>query len=602
MKQQKQQKEYGKKFFVPILLILAVLPLITNAHIYDNGLSKQLWSSANGQVTDFFLYYKSHFLMILGAIVTVILAYWLCTGENGRLFDKNAWIPLIPASVFALFSLFSAMGAVHAEDAFLGGYEQFEGVFVLLIYVICFIFVYGYVKKEEVVEWLLNGLTAGSCVVSVLGAFQTFGLDWIQSAWARPLVTTELAGRSGFNIKLTFGKGMAYSTLHNPNYVGSYVAVVLPITILLLFTAKKMTFRVLALISTVCQLIMLYGSQSLTGLIGVAGAVIAALIFLLPYAKKHLLVSVGAVVVCIAAVVCVLVAKPGILNRFTGSEGEKTTNTISSIQTEKNSFEIVTGSGKTVVGEFTSTDSIGSFSLKDKKGKTLETATNNNVVTIAEKGYEKIKFSASAVEVDKTTIPCLEIGADGKTWDLVKKDNKLLYYNPQGRLDKLRKVDSIGFENNYDFATRRGYIWSRTFPMLKSTALIGVGADNFVYEFPNNDYVGKVNSEFNAQLITKPHNMYLQIWTQDGMLACLALISLYVMLVIATWKNCMNAEKKTWLQKTAMAIFCGASGYMVVGLANDSSVCVAPLFWILMGLGFAVNHMIKRSKAKEEEQ
>ena len=363
-----------------------------------------------------------------------------------------------------------------------------------------------------------------------------------------------------------------------------------------------MTFRVLALISTVCQLIMLYGSQSLTGLIGVAGAVIAALIFLFPYVKKHLLVSVGAVVVCIAAVVCVLVAKPGILNRFTGSEGEKTTNTISSIQTKKNSFEIVTGSGKTVVGEFTSTDSIGSFSLKDKKGKTLETATNNNVVTIAEKGYEKIKFSASAVEVDKTTIPCLEIGADGKTWDLVKKDNKLLYYNPQGRLDKLRKVDSIGFENNYDFATRRGYIWSRTFPMLKSTALIGVGADNFVYEFPNNDYVGKVNSEFNAQLITKPHNMYLQIWTQDGMFACLALIALYVMLVIATWKNCMNAEKKTWLHKTAMAIFCGASGYMVVGLANDSSVCVAPLFWILMGLGFAVNHMIKCSKVEEEEQ
>ena len=228
--------------------------------------------------------------------------------------------------------------------------------------------------------------------------------------------------------------------------------------------------------------------------------------------------------------------------------------------------------------------------------------TNNNVVTIAEKGYEKIKFSAAAVEVDKTTIPCLEIGADGKTWDLVKKDNKLLYYNPQGRLDKLRKVDSIGFENNYDFATRRGYIWSRTFPMLKSAALIGVGADNFVYEFPNNDYVGKVNSEFNAQLITKPHNMYLQIWTQDGMFACLALIALYVMLVIVTWKNCMNAEKKTWIHKTAMAIFCGASGYMVVGLANDSSVCVAPLFWILMGLGFAVNHMIKCSKVEEEEQ
>lgn len=64
----------------------------------------------------------------------------------------------------------------------------------------------------------------------------------------------------------------------------------------------------------------------------------------------------------------------------------------------------------------------------------------------------------------------------------------------------------------------------------------------------------------------------------------------------------MNAGEKMWLHKVAVAILCSASGYMVVGLANDSSVCVAPLFWILMGLGFAVNHMIKRSKAKEEEQ
>ena len=72
---------------------------------------------------------------------------------------------------------------------------------------------------------------------------------------------------------------------------------------------------------------------------------------------------------CIAAVVCVLVAKPGILNRFTGSEGEKRRILFRPFRQKKNSFEIVTGSGKTVVGGFTSTDSIGSFSLKDKREK-----------------------------------------------------------------------------------------------------------------------------------------------------------------------------------------------------------------------------------------
>lgn len=603
MKQQKQQKEWGKGFFIPILLIIAVIPLITNAHIYDNGLSKELWSSANGQATDFFLYYKSHILMILGAIVTIILAYWLCIGENGRLFDKNAWIPLIPASVFALFSLFSAMGAVHAEDAFFGGFEQFEGVFVLLTYVVCFVFVYGYIRKEEMVEFLLNGLVVGSCLVSVLGAFQTFGLDWIQSAWAKPFITTELAGRSDFNIKLTFGKGMAYATLHNPNYVGSYVAVALPIMVIIAFTSKKIGYRILAIVSILCQLIMLYGSQSLTGLIGVVGAAFAALIFFLPYVRKHFLVFGGVVLACVVAIVLTLVMKPGILNRFTGSEGQKTTYTVQSIVTKKNSFEIALASGKTIVGEFSSQGSIGSFSLKDAAGKTLSTKTSDKgTVTITDKGYEKVQFSGSAVEVDKTQIPSVEIAADGKTWDLVKKDNKLLYFNPQGRLDKLKKVDSIGFENNYDFATRRGYIWSRTFPMLASTAFIGVGADNFVYEFPNNDYVGKVNSTFDAQIITKPHNMYLQIWTQDGMLACLSLLVLYGMLLVVTWKNCMNDEKKSWLRKVAMAIFCSASGYMVVGIANDSSVCVAPVFWILLGLGFAVNHMISQKEKQENKK
>ena len=56
MNQKKQPKECGNNFFIPILLILAVIPLITNVHIYDNGLSKELWASANGQVADFFLY------------------------------------------------------------------------------------------------------------------------------------------------------------------------------------------------------------------------------------------------------------------------------------------------------------------------------------------------------------------------------------------------------------------------------------------------------------------------------------------------------------------------------------------------------------------
>lgn len=153
------------------------------------------------------------------------------------------------------------------------------------------------------VSVLLHALIIGSLIVSVLGVFQAFSLDWIQSGWARGLLTPELSGMGNFTIKLNFEKGMAYSTLYNPNYVGSYVAIALPITAALAIWAKRIVFKCLAGLSTICQLIMLYASQSLTGFIGLAGAAIVVIVFLFPYTKKHKIVSLCAFAVCAAALV-----------------------------------------------------------------------------------------------------------------------------------------------------------------------------------------------------------------------------------------------------------------------------------------------------------
>lgn len=448
------------------------------------------------------------------------------------------------------------------------------------------------------VSVLLHALIIGSLIVSVLGVFQAFSLDWIQSGWARGLLTPELSGMGNFTIKLNFEKGMAYSTLYNPNYVGSYVAIALPITAALAIWAKRIVFKCLAGLSTICQLIMLYASQSLTGFIGLAGAAIVVIVFLFPYTKKHKIVSLCAFAVCAAALVFFCFVKNGWINRLLKDDTADSSYTIESITTKKNTFEIVTGTKKTLIGHVPTDSSIYSFSLTDKEGNPLPyQKQEDDSVTITEQGYENISFAASAVTVGDDTLESIEIQADGNTYDLVMSDGRLRYYTPVGKLDKLYQVKSFGFENHLDFATRRGYIWSRTFPLLSSTVLFGVGQDNFVYEFPNDDYVGKVNSSFDAQIITKPHNMYLQIWVQDGMFACLALIALFVMLAVSTLKNCFGSVQKTWLQKMAIAILCSASGYMLVGLANDATICVAPVFWILTALGFAVNHMIRQSTA-----
>jgi hypothetical protein len=35
---------------------------------------------------------------------------------------------------------------------------------------------------------------------------------------------------------------------------------------------------------------------------------------------------------------------------------------------------------------------------------------------------------------------------------------------------------------------------------------------------------------------------------------------------------------------------------MVVGISNDSSIAVAPVFWALIGIGIACNHHVKKDK------
>ncbi|MCH5264697.1 MAG: O-antigen ligase family protein [Lachnospiraceae bacterium] len=594
------KKEMSKLLWLPILLVLAVIPLVTIIHMYETDLAESNWFSWNSQVFDFFLYYKSRLLMLIGLAGACLLGYFLATGNYGNFTGKKAYLPLIPAGVFALFSLFSALLSEHAEDAFWGGYEQFEGVFVLLTYVICFSLVYGYACSEKTVELLLEALIIGALIVSLLGAFQAAGLDWIKSGWARGFLSTEIKGAGDFNINLSFPDGTAYATLYNPNYVGSYVAVVLPVTVMLTIWNRKLPFRIMAGIASVCQLIMMYASQSSAGYVGLAGAVMVLLVFALPAMKrngKRTLIGAG---ICVVAIAAVFIAKPGIIQKILLDDTIQSNYMIRSIVTKDDSFTITTESGKTIVGKYDTGDSIYSFSLANEKGEPLAFDGDSfSGVTVTEEGYEKIQFLGANVSLKESseTLPALQIKAGDKSWNLVQQNNKLRYYNLYGKLDKLQKIDSFGFEGNYDFATKRGYIWSRTFPLLPKTIFLGTGADNFTYTFPNNDYVGKINTAFDGQTMTKPHNMYLQIWVQDGMLACLALIALFILLAVDTLKTTFLCREKTWLHRVSIAILCGAAGYMVVGLANDSTICVAPVFWTLMGLGFAVNRLIGKKTA-----
>ncbi|HMA60603.1 MAG TPA: hypothetical protein VKN64_09940 [Halanaerobiales bacterium] len=67
----------------------------------------------------------------------------------------------------------------------------------------------------------------------------------------------------------------------------------------------------------------------------------------------------------------------------------------------------------------------------------------------------------------------------------------------------------------------RGFIWSRSLPLLKETWLLGFGADTYPIYFPQDDNVGKlITFDKTRKIMDKPHNMYLRLQSILEYLLC----------------------------------------------------------------------------------
>lgn len=590
-----KNKGLSTQYAIPLIFILAVIPLVALVAVYRTDIGENAWISGTA-FYDFFLYYKSQLLMLMGLMLmaTLVMAVYRKCEMNWQ--GNRTYAILASLAVLVLFVLLSALFSEHRRDALFGGYEQFEGLFVWVAYAACFLLTYLFVTNEKWVRMLVRGLLIGSLVLSSIGALQTFGLDYMTNEAFLPILTMFLDNVSdGFRITASFGEGVAYATLYNPNYVGSYVALVLPVTVCAGVWEKNIVFRVIAVLSAICQGVMLVGAGSFAGIIGVIMAGVVAIVFLFADIRKNRIVlAVLAGIACLALIVG-LVKRADLWQRFTATAISACDYTVSSIETKEDSFAVTFENGETLTGKNGQNGDIYNLSWTDASGEEVRTkGTLAEGLTMADKRFFGVSFLSMKREVweneTKLLYDVLRVKvSDTVYWDLLISEGKWCYLNGRDKLDTLRKVDSFGFEHQYDLATNRGYIWSRTLPLLKDTLFIGKGADNFVYAFPNDDYVGKTNCGFGAQTVTKPHNMYMQIWVQDGMFACLALVFLYLLMAIRTFRRCFKKGVLMQMQKLQIAIFCALTAYMTAGIANDSTICVAPIFWVLLGLGFAID-------------
>lgn len=565
-----------------LTLVITLLPFIMHLKlvIFDSSAAK-LWGSFIN--LDFYSYYKMIFLLTISALILVIFLLYLRTED---LLITKYYFPMI---IYAIFILLAAVFTEYSEIVIKGFPDRFENSYVLLAYLVLTVVSLNLVAEKESVFFLLKGLLVASALLSIQGIFQFYNLDLLTTSFGKHLVTPP--GLEFFTNQLSFiGKKVIYSTLYNPNYVGSYAVMVLALALTFFMLAKRKRELWVWGFLTLLYYSFLVGSRSRAGFLSFLAVMVLLIIILGRQLKKNY-----CRLIVILFLFCLIFAIMGarsvdsifsdILFPLSESELAKEALILPPIT------QVDFNSKKHILTLFT-TEAKFKFILQDSQFKLLQPDSALTIVKRNSSGveYDFLQFNLSKHQFLANYKSTLKWNYGSKKAVFVYQDSKLYLKGIQGHLFPLTKVEHWGFSGYERLGSSRLYIWSRTIPLLKKTFFIGHGADSFAMYFPQQDVVGKLKY-FNdpAILVDKPHNLYLQIAINTGVLSLLALLVLWLSYLAQSINLYFKASFNCWEQKTGLAVMLAIAAYLMAGFFNDSVVSVAPIFWILLGIGIRIN-------------
>jgi hypothetical protein len=593
-----ENKRLSTVYFLPLLLIAGFVPLIVYAKYIDlTGTTQSLYWTGQQQYLDFFSYWKSRWVI---ALTLIGLIFYIILYKQKKLPFKNLKQYYIPLGIYAIFVIISTIFALDTQTALWGFVDMYQGMFVLLSYVVITFLTINFVNSERDVNLFVNAFLFLMIVEGIIGVTQYFGFDFFQTAIGKRLILPGNIQVDG--LSFSFGPKTIYGTLFNTNFVGSFATLMLPMAVAILLGTKNRKQKITAAFAVVLMLLVWIGCNSRAGYIGVALSALFALLLFRKAIKKYWKVSVGMFLVFVLILVCLNITSEGkIFNRI------KTFNLSSEIQKVRNinttEFEDIT-LGKDTFSIKTNQETLN-FKVEENKlyfldenMKELEVRTHGNQITIKDSRYNRYKITIPenypGVTVDRGTY------WNWMTINFYFTNEEVKIIGSGGRLTEPAIAERLSvFDGLENLASGRGYIWGRTIPLLTKYYVIGSGPDNYPMAFPQDDFVAKLNAGMDSSMVVdKPHNLYLQTGINTGIISLITLISVWGIYIITSLKLYFKIHYDS-LEKYmgASCLFC-IIGYLAAAMFNDNVVSVTPIFWIILGSGISINLRL-RNKISE---
>lgn len=605
-------KEKSKDFFVkfskgkpinflwPIAFILTIIPLIV--HIVGVRVDSTAEGIYGGAIqTDLFSQKKAYYLIRFSIILIILSIIFF-----RKIFEKKDKILnsiLITSAIFLILTLLSSIFSDYKQASFLGVFDRAEGFITITCYLILFIYSIYNFRTTNDYKYILIPILILVAINSFLGFFQYIGKDLINSKLGLFLVL----GTTASKLSLMYETGKLYGTFYHYNYVGSFVAIVLPILFSLTLFEKKIINKVVLGIASLLSVWLLLGSTSRAGIIGIsAAAILGVFIFGRSILKKWKPLLIGIISVIILTTGLNFATKGIIFERIPGlvtdafsifkdtSEFDYTEHTpVKDIKHIDNHAEVIFPNEALKISYEND-----NYVFKNSKDEIIHYNQNNKIYTTDNETFKNISFESKKVK-SNTKIGYIYLKIDNTIRFVFRlgKDNSVHLVSPNSEKDiEIDYPETFGFKGKEKLGSMRGYIWSRSIPLLKNNLILGTGPDTFIYQFPQNDLIGKYYAyDTPNMIIDKPHNLYLQIALNDGLIALLAFIAIMLIYIVDSIK--LYALKKEYEKSEILGVATclGVIGYLFAGIFNDSVISVAPVFWIVLGVGVALNFINRKA-------
>lgn len=222
---------------------------------------------------------KSVALRLLITISLSALLVWMAAGGYW-LRCKSKMLRIVWSAVAGLF-LLSSLLSLHPAISLLGSYERQQGFHNLIAYLLFFILIIFAFRERRDVEKAIIALQYSAAFVCIYGLLQVLGLDFLH--WAESSIAR------------------IFSTLGQPNFLGHFLVVTLPLTLYaILFLYKRLVTKTLGILLFAAQLICLVFTYSRSAWLAFIISFLAAGLLALWHYKKRVLfftVSITAIVI-----------------------------------------------------------------------------------------------------------------------------------------------------------------------------------------------------------------------------------------------------------------------------------------------------------------